>query len=286
MTTIWADLLGCEVKYRGSQYRTRTIEAGTGDPLILMHGVGGHAEAYSRNVRRLGENFHAIAIDFIWHGFSSKPPIVASMVPHYGRQVLDLMDSMNVERAHLEGESLGGWVALWLSLNHPDRLKKVVLNTTAGIKFKADAVKVDTHGGRDALRQRSLAALESPSRETIRKRLEWLMASPDRVTDELVDIRYAIYTDPETNASLKGVVGNLQLDDNPDRIMDDMLPKITVPTLALWADKNPGVGEDGGRRISNLIPGADYYCVKDAAHWPQWEKPEEHDAVVTKFLKS
>ena len=102
--------------------------------------------------RSLGENFHAIAIDFIWHGFSSKPPIVASMVPHYGRQVLDLMDSMGVERAHLEGESLGGWVALWLSLNHPDRLKKVVLNTTAGIKFKADAVKVDTHGGRDALR--------------------------------------------------------------------------------------------------------------------------------------
>jgi pimeloyl-ACP methyl ester carboxylesterase len=286
MATIWGDLLGCEVKYRGKQYRTRTIETGTGEPLIMLHGIGGHAEAYSRNIRRLGEKFHAIAMDFIWHGFSSKPTIEKSMVPHFGRQVLDVMDSLGVERANVEGESLGGWVALWLSLNHPDRLKKVILNTTAGIRFKADEVKVDIQGGRNALRERSLAALESPSRETIRKRLEWLMASPDRVTEELVDIRYAIYTNPETNASLRGVISSMLGPDNPDSIGDDQLPKIKVPTLALWASKNPGVGEDGGRRIADLIPGAKYYSIQDAAHWPQWEKPEEHDHEVTKFLMS
>jgi hypothetical protein len=45
--TIWTDLLGTEVRYRGKAYRTRTIEAGSGEPLILLHGIGGHAEAYS-----------------------------------------------------------------------------------------------------------------------------------------------------------------------------------------------------------------------------------------------
>ena len=105
----------------------------------------------------------------------------------------------------------------------------------------------------DRIRTLSQAAADDPSEERIRARLEWLMASPDRVTEELVDIRYAIYTNPETNASLKGVISSMLGPDNPDTIGDDQLPKIKVPTLALCANKNPGVGEDGGKRTARLL---------------------------------
>ena len=47
MTTIWVDLLGSQVHFVGKKYRTRVIEAGAGEPLIMIHGIGGHAEAYS-----------------------------------------------------------------------------------------------------------------------------------------------------------------------------------------------------------------------------------------------
>ena len=288
MNTLWLELLGAEVRYRGRRFKTRTIEVGAHNPqkLILIHGVGGHAEAYSRNLQRLGERYHAIAIDLLWHGLSSKPPFTPDMVPQYAQQYLDLLDDLGVEKASIEGESLGGWVALWTALHYPDRVERVILNTTAGIRWNRDKVKIDDAGGTNLLRERSLAAINDPTRDTIQKRLEWLMASPDRVTEELIDLRYAIYTRPDTNASLKNVFAN-SFQRGPEArnfVEEDDLAKLTVPTFVLWSDKNPGAGADAGERLAGLIPGSSHYCLRDAAHWPQWEQPEDHDRVVLEFL--
>ena len=284
MSSIWVDLLGTEVRYRRNKFTTRTIEAGSGDVLIMIHGVGGHAEAYSRNVKRLGEHVHAISIDLQWHGFSGKPPFTTEMVPTYAEQICDLLDALGVKKASIEGESLGGWVAMWTALHYPDRVDKLILNTTAGIRY-ASSVKIDHETGTNLLRERSLAAIGNPNRETIRKRLEWLMAAPDRVTEELVDLRYAIYTYPPTRESLTNVFANsFQGDASKHAIDESELAKIKAPTLVLWSDKNPGAGPDAGERVASCIPGSQFYCIADAAHWPQWEKPEEHDRVVTAFL--
>jgi pimeloyl-ACP methyl ester carboxylesterase len=192
---------------------------------------------------------------------------------------------MGVERAHVEGESLGGWVTMYLALHYPDRVNKIVLNTAAGIAWKPGTVDEHPETGVNLLRERSLAAIKDPNRDTVRKRLEWLMASPDRVTDELVDVRYALYNLPETNASLTKVFENSFGATVKDRIQEEELARIKAPTLVMWTDKNPGAKPDAGERIAKHIPGAQFYVMKDAAHWPQWEHPEEHDEVVTAFLK-
>jgi pimeloyl-ACP methyl ester carboxylesterase len=287
MNTLWLDLLGAQVRYRGRKFQTRTIETGTHNAkkLILIHGVGGHAEAYARNMHRLGEHYHAIAIDLLWHGLSSKPAFDKDqMLPMYAQQIVDIFDDLGVEKGSIEGESLGGWVTMYTALNHADRVDKIILNTSAGVKWNRQEVKIDDAGGVNLLRERSIAAITNPNRETIRKRLEWLMASPDRVTDELVELRYAIYTRPDTNASLTTVFNNSFARDAANQIAEDDLAKIKAPALALWSDKNPGAGEDAGERLSRLIPGSSYYCIRDAAHWPQWEKPEDHDRAVLAFL--
>lgn len=283
MSTLWLDLLGCEVRFRG-KYRTRTIEYGSGDVLILIHGVGGHAEAYARNMKRLGAYNHAVAIDLLWHGLSGKPPFTADMVPAYCDQLVDLLDSLGVEKASIEGESLGGLVGMSFALRYPDRIDKLILNTTSGVKFN-DTVKVDERGGRDQLRERSLAAVQNPNHETIRKRLEWLMASPDRVTDELVALRSSMYSLPQTRSSLTNVFQNsFGAVSAQHHLSERDLGRIRARTLVLWSDKNPGTGPEAGERIAELIPGAAYRCVRDAAHWPQWEQPEEHDRAVLEFL--
>jgi pimeloyl-ACP methyl ester carboxylesterase len=284
--TIWTELLGSQTHVLGEKYRTRVIEAGDGEPLVLLHGVGGHAEAYARNVSRLGRHYRTMAMDLLWHGYSAKPEFTHDAVGTYVEQVLDLLDSQGIERAHLEGESLGGWVALTLALEHPERVGKLVLNTTAGIKWAPGSVDERPAEGREALRARSLAAIENPTPETIRTRLEWLMATPERVTDELVEVRRRIYAEPATNAALRTVFENsFGFGSGPNRkISEDRLATVSVPTLVLWSDHNPGSGPDVGRRIAKLIPGAAFHCVADAAHWPQWEQPEEHDRVVLGFL--
>ena len=289
MNSVWVDLMGAEVKfYQGDKFRTRVIEAGSGEPLILIHGVGGHAEAYSRNIMRLAQDFRVMAIDLVYHGYSSKQPQDGNGIQHYSEQVVELLDLIGAERGHVEGESLGGWVCMWLALHYPERLHKIVLNTAAGVQFNEDKVVVDEKGGVNLLASRSIAAVQNPNPETIRARLEWLMASPELVTDELVDIRLKIYSTPETQQSLTHVFENSFGGGTTSkyRLSEDQVGQIKTPTLVLWSDKNPGTGPDAGRRLANLIPGAEFYCINDAAHWPQWEQPEEHDRVVRDFLKA
>lgn len=287
LPTLWSELLGSQVRYLGRRFRTRVIEAGEGDALVLLHGIGGHAEAWARNVVRLGGHHRTMAIDLVWHGLSAKPPYAwGEDVPTYAEQVLDLLDGEGIERAHVEGESLGGWVALWLALHHPERVGAIVLNTTAGIRWRPGAVDEKPHEGRELLAQRSLQAISEPSRETIRRRLEWLMAAPERVTDELVEVRFRMYSEPATQASLRSVFENAFAGVGAPRrhIEEDELGSVSAPTLVLWTDKNPGSGPDVGRRIAALIPGARFALIEDAAHWPQWERPEEHDRIVLDFL--
>jgi pimeloyl-ACP methyl ester carboxylesterase len=285
VSSIWVDLLGSQVHYVGTKYRTRVIEAGEGEALVLMHGGGGHAEAYARNLMRLGQRYRAMAIDFVWHGLTSKPPYDGTTIPTYTTQFIDLLDTLGIERAHLEGESVGGWVGLWLAVHHPDRLGKLILNTTAGVKL--DPVRYPPRpGGRDLMLSRSVEAINDPTPERIRKRLEWLMASPDRVTDELVDVRRTIYSEPRTKEVLSALFPDAFSTPGKVEYMlsPEQLKTIKAPTLVLWSDHNPGVGPDVGEYIASLIPGAQFYCMADASHWPQWEHPEEHDDVVLRFL--
>lgn len=287
MSSIWADLMGAQVRYLGRRHRTRVIEAGDGPALVLIHGVGGHAEAWSRNVARLARHFRVLAIDLLWHGYSAKPPYPdGEDIPAYADQVLDLLDAEGIERAHVEGESLGGWIGLWLALHHRDRLDRLVLNTTAGIRFAPGVVPERPKEGRELLASRSLEAISSPTAATIRKRLEWLMADPARVTEELVDVRLKLYSDPAVQASLRSVFENAFGGVGAPRrlVPEARLAEVRVPTLVLWTEKNPGHGPEVGRYIADRIPGAMYACIDDAAHWPQWERPDVHDGIVTDFL--
>jgi pimeloyl-ACP methyl ester carboxylesterase len=279
VNSIWVDLLGCQVHYVGTRYRTRVIEHGAGEPLILLHGGGGHAEAYSRNVIRLGQHFRAMAMDMVWHGLSSKPPFRGEAVPVYGDQVLDLMDTLGIERAHVEGEAIGGRVALWMGIHHPERVLRLVLNNTGGVNFKEGSVQqpVETQA---RYQTAANAAIEHPTRETIRQRLERLMVSPDRVTDELVEVRYRYYSDPETNQAQTAL-----RDAGHESFEEAEVARIKSPTLVLATDQNPLRGIDSAERLASLIPGSRAYLMRDSAIWSQWEHSEEHDREVIAFLE-
>jgi pimeloyl-ACP methyl ester carboxylesterase len=107
------------------------------------------------------------------------------------------------------------------------------------------------------------------------------------VTDELVELRYSLYSDPEIRESLRSVfLGAFGADAAPRRMVPEArLADISVPTLVFWSDHNPGAGPDVGRKIASSIPDAQFYCMEDAAHWPQWEHAEDHDRVITEFLR-
>ena len=291
--SIHIDLLGTETRFVQSRgYLTRLIEVGNDKPpLILLHGGGGHAETFSRNLNTLATVCRPIAMDFIWHGMSSSPPFSAGRAEdevHWLRQftlqVLDLMEALGLESASFEGESLGGWVALDLAINFPEKVNAIVLNTAWGIALDKDWVQ-EGAADLDALRETSVAALKNPTLETLRSRLEWLMPLGG-VTDELVSLRQALWSIPETREALLEYYERLFSPGIEDFYFGEPdISTIQSPTLVLWTDKNPIHGVDAAERLHQLVEGSALHVMEGCAHWPQWERPAEHDAVISQFLQ-
>lgn len=282
--SIYCELLGTQIRMvQGKKYVTRAIEYGSGDPLILIHGSGGSAESWFRNMRRLGETFHVYAIDALYHGFSSKEPAdvedrTAQQVDH----LLDFMDAEGIEKANIEGESMGAHITFRLAFEHPERCNRIVLNTGQQVDFKREFAP--QLKGINALAELTKAALANPNPDTIRARMEWLMSAPDRVDDELVALRLKFWSLPELRESLSQTGPGSSRPAQVRRFSEDEVRQLSVPTLVFWTEFNPSGGPDIGEALAELIPGAKYYLMKDAAHWPQYEKPEEHDQVITDFI--
>ncbi|HEX5451996.1 MAG TPA: alpha/beta hydrolase [Candidatus Limnocylindrales bacterium] len=283
MDSAWLEMLGAEVRYyQGPEFRTRALEAGSGEPLLLLHGIGGHAETWIRNVQRLGEHFHVYAIDMLWHGFTSKPLLTdLETIPRFVDHILDFFEAAGIDSAHVEGESLGGWIAMRLALWHPERVRRLVINTTAGWPIDG---KPSLPPG---LAERSMKAIADVQRDYIKSRMEWLVSQPERMTDEMVDVRYRIWKDPDTRQALENLFRAHLVDGTPKvkfDIQPDEAAQIKPPAMVLWTDKNPGDGPEVGRDIAAHIPGSQFALIEDSGHWPQFEHPEEHDRIVTEFL--
>ncbi|GAB4079100.1 alpha/beta fold hydrolase [Modestobacter muralis] len=284
--SFWVDLLGTEVRYRQSgPHRTRSVEAGDGEPVLLLHGISGHAETWVRNVAVLGRDFRVHAIDMLGHGFTDKPRIEYS-IRALADHVLGFLDEIGASRAHLVGQSLGGWVAAYLAAYHPERVASLVSVTGAGLQVDPDGAALSEKVGQQVAAA-TIKALDAPTREKVRTRLEWLMHDPSVVTEELVETRYRIYTRPEFAAIAGDLVAGLTSRVRPEESLTaERLATISCPTLVLWTRQNPTMPWQVGEAASRIVPGATFYLMEDAGHWPQFEKPAEFHAIVGEFLRS
>jgi 2-hydroxy-6-oxonona-2,4-dienedioate hydrolase len=282
--TIWTELMGTGVSerfYDAAGVRTRVLEGGDGPTLLLLHGTGGHAEAYYRNLPELSRHFRVCAVDMLGHGFTDRPDVEYTL-DDYASHIADLLDAMGVERASLSGESLGAAVSAWFGITRPERIERAVLNT--GILHLPDRLPELLDLGK---RTRAIAE-QGLTRESIRARMEWLVSKPERMTDELVEIRYRIYSQDgmmervgrimqRMMMMLSGKVGH-------EYMAEGVMQKLTCPTLVLWTEHNPGQSVELATSVVEEMPDARIHVLKDAGHWPQFEKPELVNQLHLEFL--
>lgn len=279
-STLWTGLLGHPFNVSfvdAGGWRTRVLGAGSGPPLVMLHGTGGHAEAFARNLVGLGDHAQVFAPDFAGHGFTTlteRDLEIGDYVDH----VIALLDRLELDAVHLSGESLGGWVAARLAARHPDRVQSLILNTPGGTMANDEVMA--------RIRELSQAAADDPSPERIRTRLEWLMADPASVTDELVAIRRAIYSQDGFSTSMRHL---LCLQDPVIRrrnlLITDELNAITAPTLVVWTSHDPSGPAAEGRVIADAIADSEFALIDDAGHWPQWEQVEQFDRLVVDWVR-
>ena len=280
-SSLWIELLGVPFEQGyldAGGVRTRYLHSGSIDkpPLLFLHGTGGHAEAYARNLAAHAEHFSTWAIDMVGNGLSDRSDgalEISTYVDHLGA----VLDALGLEKASLSGESLGGWVAARFAIEHPDRVEKLVLNTPGGHTAFPDVMQ--------RIKTLSMAAVEDPSWERIKSRLEFLMHDKSKVTDDIVAVRQAIYAGP---GMVEQMERTLILQDWDVRqrnlILAEDWARIVAPTLVLWTSDDPTASVEDGRRVAEMIPGAEFTVMEGCGHWPQWEDAATFNAIHIGFL--
>jgi 2-hydroxy-6-oxonona-2,4-dienedioate hydrolase len=280
-TSVWSDLREvefCQGFIQAGPYRTRYLHAGdeSKPTLIMLHGITGHAEAYVRNLRAHAEHFSCWAIDFIGHGYSAKPKHPLE-IRHYIDQLLAFMDAIGVDKASFTGESLGGWVTARFAIEYPEKVERIVLNTMGGTMANPKVM--------ERLYTLSMEAARDPSWERVKARLEWLMADPSMVTDDLIKTRQAIFQQPDW---LEACKANMALQDPEIRrrnmLTDEALARIQAPALVLWTTKDPSGPVAEAERIASLIPRGALAVMDNCGRWPQYEDTETFNKIHLDFL--
>jgi HOMODA hydrolase len=279
--SLWLDLLGAEIRFvdTPSFGRVRIAEAGRGkEPLLFLHGIGGHLEAYAKNVVPLAGDFHTIAYDYVGHGLSALRPFDSPLV--LVEHLRELLDALGIPRANLSGESLGGWVSGHFAVRHPDRVKRIMLNTAAGIPIATEKGRADL----EALKALSAKNVQqTPTTESVRARMHWLFHPKNHpmVDDELVGTRLRFYLQPEMREVMPKVLSMIPRHD------EFLIPleRIQSETLFLWTADNPVHDVESARQACAKVARGQLYLMRaDAAHWPQYEAAEEFNAVTRKFF--
>jgi pimeloyl-ACP methyl ester carboxylesterase len=282
---IWQSFLGAEVRYIGAGgVRTRCIEAGDGPPVILLHGTGGHVEAWAHNLAPLAEHHRVIAIDMVGHGLSDKPDL-EYVLTDYTAHVREVMAALGLRQARFAGISLGAWVATWLALESPELVHSLV-NCTGGVFRWADGQEPA-----EARQRRTMVSASSEvlalTRDAVRRRLEILFHDPAHCSDELVDLRLELYSRPDAAAVL-GAIHHMLAYDSPDRIKfsltEERLAQIRVPVFYLWGEHNPGGSIGSATKAAALTERAELAVIAGAGHWPQWERPAEFNQLVIDYF--
>jgi HOMODA hydrolase len=281
--SLWLDFLGTEIRHVATPTfgNIRIVEAGRGhkDVILFQHGLNGHLEAYAKNLMALSAQFHVIAFDYVGHGLSDK--LVDEYNPAvFAEQLRELMDVLRIDAAHLSGESLGGWVSGLFAAKYPSRVKRLMLNTAGGIPI------VSAKGQQDmanfmALNKRNVDAV--PNRESVLARMQWLLHPNNHhlLQEELVDLRLKIYLAPATRRVAPRINAVIQRHD------DFLIPleALKCETLFLWTQDNPIHDLEAARAAALRVPGSLFHLMQgDAAHWPQYEAPDEFNRVAANFF--
>lgn len=279
--SIWSDLQGVPFSQGyldAGGVRTRYLHAGDDSlpTLVLLHGSGGHAEAYVRNIESHAEHFSTWSIDMLGHGYTDKAGHPLE-IPHYVDHLIAVLDAIGARTAHISGESLGGWVASRAAVSHADRVDRLVLNTAGGSQADAEVMK--------RIVTLSMAAAENPTWETVQARIKWLMADKSKDYDDIVASRQRVYRQPGFAAAMKDIMALQDWDTRQRNLMSpDDYGAITAPTLVVWTSDDPTADVTEGRRIAEMIPGARFEVMAGCGHWPQYEDPKTFNRLHLDFL--
>ncbi|MFM7671489.1 MAG: alpha/beta fold hydrolase [Bacteroidota bacterium] len=235
-------------------------EEGTGQPLVLLHGLFGNLGNFSGVIDHFKKT-HRVIVPLL--------PLLDLDLLHtsvggLSKYLQKFLDALDLKGVHLMGNSLGGHVALVYVLKHTDRVRSLILTGSSGL-FE--------NGMGDSYPKRG-------DYEYIKKKTEQTFFDPATATKELVDEVFSI-----TNNRLK-VIKIIALAKSAIRNnLGDELSKISLPTLLVWGNNDTITPPFVGKEFNRLIPNSELYFIDNCGHAPMLEVPGEFNVILEKFLQ-
>lgn len=264
----------------------RTIDAGgiatnchvqgEGPAVLLLHGSGPGVSAWANwrlTIPALAERYRVIAPDALGFGFTERPPGVRYELGSWTAHALAVLDALQVEQAHVVGNSFGGALALALAIRHPARVGRLVLMGSAGLEFELTAGLDRTWG-------------YTPSLENMRALLDIFAFDRTLVTDELARLRYAASIRPgvqEAFASMFPAPRSEGISRLASSEAD--IRRIGHPALIVHGREDRVIPPACSLRLFDLIDRAELHLFGRCGHWTQIEQRARFNALVGDFLE-
>ncbi len=257
-----------------------TVEAGTGDPVIMLHGLGATKASFLPTLGALAPSHRAIAVDLPGFGDSDKPLWGAYDPRFFANAIAALLDALDLDRAHIVGNSMGGRVALELGLAHPDRVGRLVLLAPSMPWLKA-------RPWAPYLRfvPTQLGVLQPAPRPVIERIVKQVVPGSDSEwTAAGIDEFMRSYMTPLGRAAFYAAARNIYLEEprGPNGLWT-RLRDLTPDALFVWGRKDKIVPIGFERHVRNAVPEAAHLEL-DCGHVPQLECPREAHEAMEKFL--
>lgn len=241
-----------------------------GDVVVLSGSIGSNLSMWTPQVPALTEaGYRVVRYDQRGHGRTPVPDEPCSLAD-LGGDVVELLDELGVERARFVGLSLGGMTGMWLAVNHPDRIDRLVLCCTSA---QLGTPEMWAERARQARTQGMTAIADGSIQRWFTA--DWRARNP-QLAREYHHMTAA--TPARGYAACCEAIGSMDL-------VDD-LPKITAPTLVIAGADDPATPpQEHGKPIADAIPGARFEIVEHAAHLGNVEQPQRFTSLILDHLK-
>jgi 2-hydroxy-6-oxonona-2,4-dienedioate hydrolase len=268
--------------------KTRFIVAGQGMPLVLVHGGGPGASGeygWRQNIPALAQHFQVFALDRIGFGLTDKP-VDELGDPVLAQHLADFIDALCLKELYMMGNSMGAYGVAKYAVDHPDRVKKMVLVASGSIGAAMGLEHKPSEG------MRAMRRFDSePTRENMRAVLEGLVSNKAGITDELIEGRFKLATQPEAMASQKlqqKYRQRLQTDPNlrQQYSLLHRLPELTIPMIMIWGKEDRFAPiEELGYPLRDMLPNLRaFHVFEHSGHQVQNDEVEKFNRVVIDFL--
>ncbi len=237
---------------------------GQGDPVVLLHGWGASSQSLAGVAACLAPIYRVLSVDLPGFGWSQAPP-AAWGVADYAEHVRRLLDEVRIARAALLGHSFGGRIAVRLASSHPERVGRLILVASAGVRPRRGPRYYLRVGIAKALRR----LMVLPGLEGVGSRLlsRWQAKVGSR--DYLAAGRLRPTLVKVVNEDLTPALGLIQ-----------------APTLLMWGDRDQEVRRPAMEIMAARIPGARLRVWAGAGHFPFQDAPETFCQAVREFLQA